>query len=566
MDLAGTKKCPLCAEDIEAGALICPYCAARFEVIRRGYCPSCHQVVTPVGAGGCPNCGGLLIDETGESRFVGEGPRGASTPPVAAPAPSPGQPAAEPESPTFPKVWNLKADAEPRPAAAVEAAPVPPWAFNAQPTVFEPPPPPIPGGTPPQQRRWLPWVIVAAILAAGGAGVLVWWLVRGDGGGGTASTTSVPAAEIDALSVYLAGVLEAEIPVGEASSAANAAATTREAADTQQALAAAFGLYGTRVAQLAPPPSAQEHQSLVLELAERANDLYSRAAEATAANDTAALTGLQTDLVAWMDLAIEEATLREMLINTALSAHADLPLNRYLLDTGAVRSAVFIDFQTFLGRVQTSLAAGQWQASLSQIDDEIGMIDGFLADWRQVTPPPEAAAYHTAQGEAVQTISDELGGLSSSLESQDLTGVQGSLSSLLRAVARAQEALMLRNELAVQALGGVSAEAFPLAGVWSGMAADPYSPALQVTVTINPSCSVGQVCGSFDIPDLPCKGTYTLVGRPSSGGPYEFHAADLEGACGEGRDFLKLLPDGTLQYSAVGDWGTTAGVLTRVNP
>ncbi len=566
MDVAGTKKCPLCAEDIDSGARICPYCGALFEVTRRGYCTSCHQVVTAAGAGACPNCGGALIDETLESRFVGGGPPLAPTPAGTAPPPSP---AAVPPAVPFPvpasfNVWDEPRGTEPRPVAptpAVAAAPVILWAPNAEPGT-EPPPPPAPGGPPRRRRRWLPWVIAAAILAAAGTGGLIWWLV---GGGGTAAV-SVPAEEIDALSVYLAGVLEAEIPVGEASSAANAAAATFRAADAERALAAAFDLYSTQVAQLAPPPSAREHQSLVLEVAEGASDLYSRVADATSAGDTAALTSLQADSLDWMNLAIEEATLRELLINAALSAHADGPLSRYLLDTGMVRSAVFADFQAFLSRVQTSLASGQWQMSVDQIDEEIGLIEGFLADWWQVVPPPEAAAYHSAQGDAVQTMVDELSGLSASLESQDLAGVQGALGRLMQGVADAQEALMLRNELTIQALRGTTAEPFPLAGTWSGSVNDAYSPTMRMTVTIDTYCAVGQVCGTFDIPELPCKGTYTYVGRPSAGAPYEFHVGDLEGACGEGRDFLRLLPDGTVQYSAVGNWGTTAGILFRVDP
>jgi hypothetical protein len=571
MDVAGTKKCPLCAEDIEAGAPVCPHCDARFEVTRRGYCPSCHQVVIPVTPGVCPDCGGALIDETLESRFIGEGPRRAPSPTVANPLPPPPavEPSAPSEVPAFSKLWEQKAGGQTEPLAplsAIAAAPVPPWALSAEQRGLDSPPPAPPGGALPKRRRWLPWVIAAAIVAAAGAGVLAWWLLRGEGGGETVSTTSVPAEEINALSAYLAGVLEAEIPVGEASSAANAAATSGEAADTQRALAAAFGLYGRQVGQLDPPPSAREHQGLVLELAETANTLYLQSAEAVADNDTAALVALQGDLTDWMDLAVREATLRELLINTALSAHADLPLNRYLLDTGEVRSAIFADFQGFLGRVQTALTAGQWQASIGQIEEEIGIIDGFLDDWDQVVPPAEAAAYHTAQGDAVLALRGQLESLMSALESQSLSGVQGAISRLVQAAAQAQEALIARDELTSAALRGAAAEAFPLAGTWSGLANDRYSPSMLVTVRIDTYCEVGQVCGTFDIPALPCKGSYTYVGQSSAGAPYEFRAGDLEGACGQGRDFLKLLPDGTVQYSAVGDWGTTAGVLTRVNP
>jgi purine nucleosidase/pyrimidine-specific ribonucleoside hydrolase len=86
---------------------------------------------------------------------------------------------------------------------------------------------------------------------------------------------------------------------------------------------------------------------------------------------------------------------------------------------------------------------------------------------------------------------------------------------------------------------------------------------MQVTIVVQASCQVGDVCGTFDL-SIPCSGTFSLVGQ--DGDLYEFRAGDKTGSCsGAGRDFLQLLPDGTLQYASRGDYGETLGILASSN-
>ncbi len=84
---------------------------------------------------------------------------------------------------------------------------------------------------------------------------------------------------------------------------------------------------------------------------------------------------------------------------------------------------------------------------------------------------------------------------------------------------------------------------------------------MQTTIVLQKSCQVGEICGVYDLSRV-CAGTFTLIGV--TGDKYEFQAGNKIASCsGEGRDFLQLLPDGSMQYTSQGAYGETLGKLVR---
>ena len=70
----GTEKtCPTCKKEIEAKAVSCQHCSAKFEITIKGYCSTERAVVEANENGLCLQCGKAVLDEKIESRMTTPG-------------------------------------------------------------------------------------------------------------------------------------------------------------------------------------------------------------------------------------------------------------------------------------------------------------------------------------------------------------------------------------------------------------------------------------------------------------------------------------------------------------
>lgn len=99
-----------------------------------------------------------------------------------------------------------------------------------------------------------------------------------------------------------------------------------------------------------------------------------------------------------------------------------------------------------------------------------------------------------------------------------------------------------------------------IVGTWTGPIVNNGFE-MQISITIEETCQLGQLCGQFDIPTVSCSGNLTWVRM--DGDLYQFQAGDKTEACGEGVDYLLPQTDGTLMYISRGDYGETKGILQR---
>ena len=103
-----------------------------------------------------------------------------------------------------------------------------------------------------------------------------------------------------------------------------------------------------------------------------------------------------------------------------------------------------------------------------------------------------------------------------------------------------------------------------LLGVWTGTAHNSNGWDMKITLSILQPFAIGSTLGIFNIPLIPCSGTFRLVAI--HGQTLDLEAQNLQGDCGNAYlDTLELLPDGTLLYISKGRSWETRGILQRTS-
>jgi len=103
-----------------------------------------------------------------------------------------------------------------------------------------------------------------------------------------------------------------------------------------------------------------------------------------------------------------------------------------------------------------------------------------------------------------------------------------------------------------------------LLGVWTGTAHNNNGWDMKITISILQPFEIGSMLGIFDIPMIPCSGTFRV--QDIRGQTIDLKTENLRGDCGEAdSDSLELLSDGTLLYISKGDGWETQGILQRAS-
>lgn len=103
-----------------------------------------------------------------------------------------------------------------------------------------------------------------------------------------------------------------------------------------------------------------------------------------------------------------------------------------------------------------------------------------------------------------------------------------------------------------------------LLGVWTGTAHNSNGWDMKITISILQPVEIGSALGIFNIPLIPCSGTFRVVNI--QGETLKLRTEKLQGECGEAdSDSLELLADGTLEYVSKGQGWETKGILERAS-
>ena len=104
-----------------------------------------------------------------------------------------------------------------------------------------------------------------------------------------------------------------------------------------------------------------------------------------------------------------------------------------------------------------------------------------------------------------------------------------------------------------------------LLGVWTGIARNSNGWDMKVTISIFQPIEIGSMLGVFNIPMIPCSGTFRLITIRNEK-ILELRAERIQGNCSDVDSYtLELLPDGTLEYVWKGRDGETRGILQLTN-
>ena len=103
-----------------------------------------------------------------------------------------------------------------------------------------------------------------------------------------------------------------------------------------------------------------------------------------------------------------------------------------------------------------------------------------------------------------------------------------------------------------------------LLGVWIGNAHNSNGWDMKITISILQPIEIGSKLGIFDIPLIPCSGTFRVM--DIQGETIELKTEKLQGDCGPAdSDTLEILSDGTLLYTSKGQGWETQGILQRTS-
>ena len=105
-------------------------------------------------------------------------------------------------------------------------------------------------------------------------------------------------------------------------------------------------------------------------------------------------------------------------------------------------------------------------------------------------------------------------------------------------------------------------ESTSLLGVWTGTTHNSNGWDMKITLSILQPFEIGSTLGIFDIPLIPCSGTFRVINI--RGETLDLRAENRQGECGDAdSDTLELLADGTLSYVSKGKGWEARGILHR---